>query len=579
MLKKLVVSALTIIGLAAIVYGVWPYIPITTEYRAATAEEALSAEKGESDIDAPQEKAAAKPTEEVVKTEPAKKDKVEADESVKAVTTQYVVEDATIDFAKLTAKDEAPDVDELAYKDVATEKELHEFVEFIKEQPDADAGLVEAFYETYGNKLHNWFKTPDGEYVHLLYDSSLMATDEARPKASVEMGLNKTQIDDAVSFPFTLTEEQVKKILAAGRNQKVAFSEDEIEAQVWEYFDEVLGSYVLAEDGINRLSRQKIADISTVGENWSAGKEFLEKAEASRTTTFDGEGKDPYAEYRGKGANVWLTKINGEHYTNQEFQEYVICYIMMLLPRDARVQVLKAKAGDHSHLIAGDKNSMRVTTDADYDETLASLVFPFYTKTGKVALYFGVNERDKRHEVLNPTVSRKPVPPVKKRVDKKTTTEIIPIPGTPGTPSNPTPGPGPGPNPTPTPTPTPETKNPIEDPRFQGNADVGGGPNDDPGPGTYKPDQGNSQSPTVPGSQYEQGTSPSDAGTQPSYDPGPAADNTDGGTPPAAAPIEQHDSSYSQPSSSDSGSSGGGSSQPASAGNDNGAMSAPPADD
>lgn len=576
MLKKLVVSALTIIGLAAIVYGVWPYIPITTEYRTAKAEEALSAEKGESDIDAPQEKAATKPTEEVVKTEPAKKDKVETDESVKAVTTQYVVEDATIDFAKLTTKDTAPEVDELAYKDVATEEELHEFVEFIKEQPDADAGLVEAFYETYGDKLHNWFKTPDGEYVHLLYDTSLMSTDEARPKASVELGLNKKQIDDAVSFPFNLNEEQVKKILAAGQNQKVAFSDEEVEAQVWEYFDEVLGSYVLAEDGINRLSRQKIADISTVGENWSAGHEFLEKAEASRTTTFDGEGKDPYAEYRNRGANVWLTKINGEHYTNQEFQEYAICYIMMLLPRDARVQVLKAKAGDHSHLIAGDKNSMRVTTDADYDETLASLVFPFYTKTGKIALYFGINERDKRAEVLNPTISKKPV--TNKRVTtKKTTTEIIPIPGTPGTPSNPTPGPGPGPNPTPTPTPTPETKNPIEDPRFQGNADVGGGPNDDPGPGTYKPDQGNSQSPTVPGSQYEQGTSPSDAGTQPSYDPGPAADNTDGGTPPAAASIEQHDSSYSQPSSSDSGSSGGGSS--ASAGNDNGAMSAPPADD
>lgn len=578
MLKKLVVSALTIIGLAAIVYGVWPYIPITTEYRAATAEEALSAKEGESDVDAiSQEKAATKPTEEVVKTEPAKKDKVETDESVKAVTTQYVVEDATIDFAKLTTKDTAPEVDELAYKDVATEKELHEFVEFIKEQPDADAGLVEAFYETYGNKLHNWFKTPDGEYVHLLYDSSLMATDETRPKASVEMGLNKNQIDDAVSFPFNLNEEQVKKILAAGRNQKVAFSDEEVEAQVWEYFDEVLGSYVLAEDGINRISRQKIADISTVGENWSAGKEFLEKAEASRTTKYEGEGEDPYAEYRGKGANVWLTKINGEHYTNQEFQEYAICYIMMLLPRDARVQVLKAKAGDHSHLIAGDKNSMRVTTDADYDETLASLVFPFYTKTGKIALYFGINERDKRAEVLNPTISKKPV--TNKRVTtKKTTTEIIPIPGTPGTPSNPTPGPGPGPNPTPTPTPTPETKNPIEDPRFQGNADVGGGPNDDPGPGTYKPDQGNSQSPTVPGSQYEQGTSPSDAGTQPSYDPGPAADATDGGTAPSTAPIEQHDSSYSQPSSSDSGSSGG-SSQPASTGNDNGAMSAPPADD
>lgn len=565
MLKKITTAALTILGVAALGFGVWSYLPkaeATTEYGAETATVA-EATKENKDTDKIAEELAKRSQPESDVTEP---------KSVKTVSEEEVQVIPLLAFSK----DEAPNVDEFAYVNVATEEELHEFIEFLESQPDADENMVKAFYQTYGDKLHNWKQTPSGEYVHLLYDRSLMQTDETRPKAAVELGLNKKQIDDAVSFPFTLNEEQVKKILAAGQGQRIAFSDEEVEAQVWEYIDELLGSYVLAEDGIRRLSEQKIADYTTVGENWKAGSEFLAIAEASRTEKYEGEGADPYAQYRGKGANIWLKKIKDgdveEHYTTEEYQKYVISFIMMLLPRDARVQVLTALPGNHSHLIAGDFNSMRVTTNADYKESLASLVFPFYTKTGKVALYFGINERDKRSEILNYTVQKKPVE--RKKVERRTTQEIIPIPD-PSKPSNPTPGPNPpGPNPPgPTPTPTPpETKNPSEDPVYNGNANTGGGPNDDPGPGTLKPDQGNSKSDTVEGSQYQQGNSPSDTGAQPSYDPGPAADNTDNGTPPSTAPIEQHESHYEAPSG------GGGGGGSASAGDHNGAMAEPPAD-
>ena len=563
MLKKITTAALTILGVAALGFGVWSYLPkaeATTEYGDTTT--AVVAEATTKDADKIAEELAKRSEPESDVTEP---------KSVKTVSEEEVQVIPLLAFSK----DEAPNVDEFAYVNVATEEELHEFIEFLESQPDADENMVKAFYQTYGDKLHNWKQTPSGEYVHLLYDRSLMQTDETRPKAAVELGLNKKQIDDAVSFPFTLNEEQVKKILAAGQGQRIAFSDEEVEAQVWEYIDELLGSYVLAEDGIRRLSEQKIADYTTVGENWKAGSEFLAIAEASRTEKYEGEGADPYAQYRGKGANIWLKKIKDgdveEHYTTEEYQKYVISFIMMLLPRDARVQVLTALPGNHSHLIAGDFNSMRVTTNADYKESLASLVFPFYTKTGKVALYFGINERDKRSEILNYTVQKKPVE--RKKVERRTTQEIIPIPD-PSKPSNPTPGPNPpGPNPPgPTPTPTPpETKNPSEDPVYNGNANTGGGPNDDPGPGTLKPDQGNSKSDTVEGSQYQQGNSPSESGSQPSYDPGPPADNTDGGTPPSTAPIEQHESHYESPSS-------GGGGESASAGDHNGAMSEPPAD-
>ncbi|MBQ8984908.1 hypothetical protein IJ098_03595 [Candidatus Saccharibacteria bacterium] len=576
MLKKITTVALSLLGVAALSFGVWSYLPkaATTEYAVSAPAEATATTTVAKATEATKAETEANDTKtkDITETEPVKTELGEE------------ITKANVDLVSFT-KDEAPDVDELAYKDIATEEELHEFVEYMSSQAaDVDADTVKAFFEVYGDKLHNWKVTPDGEYVHLMYDYSLMPTDEQRPKASVDLGLNKKQIDDAVSFPFDLNEEQVKKILAAGKNQKVAFSDEEVEAQVWEYFDEVLGNYVLAEDGVRMLGEQKIADYATVSENWAAGREFLEMAEASRTKVYEGEGKDPYAELRGKGANIWLVSItDGEEenvlYTNQKYVEHVISYIMMLLPRDARVQVLKAKARDHTHLIAGDQNSMRVTTRANYDETLASLAFPFYTKTGKVALYFGVNERDKRHEVLNPTVSNKPKPVPPTTIKKKKTEEIIPIWNNLLTSSSGGGGSNPNPNPTPNP---PETKNPSEDPRYQGNADTGGGPKSDPGSGTYKPDQGNSKSATVEGSQYQQGNSSTvDNGAAATYDPGPAANNTDGGTPPATAPISTHESSYSQPSSgstSDSGSSGG-SSQPASAGSDNGSIDEPPADD
>lgn len=63
---------------------------------------------------------------------------------------------------------------------------------------------------------------------------------------------------------------------------------------------------------------------------------------------------------------------------------------------------------------------------------------------------------------------------------------------------NPPPPTTPPTNPPPPPPPTNEPKDPSEDPYPRGNAPVGGGPNADPGPGTYIPPQQMQQPPSQP---------------------------------------------------------------------------------
>lgn len=574
-LQKRIIAALAAVLVVVAAVAIVHRVNMSAEAKAIAAE--AEATEGASETVNPEDLGEVKT--ELEETEETAEAEAEAEEAT--ADTEAVTATVTTGLSDV-AMDEAPDVDELAYADVITEEEIHEFTEFLEEQPDADEDLVRAFYETYGDKLRNWKLTPDGQYVHLLYDLSLMQTDETRPQAAVEMGLSKTQIDDAVSFPFDLTYKQVNLILAAKQNQVVDFTDDEVEAQMWEFFDELLGSYVLAEGHIGLFCDQKIADYSTVSENYTAGRTFLEKAEASRTSTYAGEGADPYADIRGKGANIWLRKISGQHYTNEEFQKYVVSFIMVLLPRDARVQVLNAKAGDHKHLIAGDFNSMRVATYANYAENLASLTFPFYTKTGKVALYYGANERDKRPEVLNPTVTKKPVakkpdPPVVVTVEQ-TEQDLIALwiaatgsnsggGGGGNTPNNPyTP-----------PSNNVEYKSPASGTASQTGRGDGFGKNDDSSQGTQKADQGNSKSDTVAGSQYQQGTSTNtDGGNTASYDSGPKADNTDNGSAPSTStPITTSEAkSNSTGTDSGSGDKGGTSKESASE-----KISEPPADD
>lgn len=435
-------------------------------------------------------------------------------ETTLASAETFIVEDA--------------EIDKLAYVNTISEEEIQSLKDFLKAQPDIDGEVVKEFWKEYGH-LFEVYQDAEGNYLVQMNEESYQQTDLVRPNKAIEAGLNKQPIDDALAFPYQLTNEQVQKILKAKAGQKVDFSESEIEALKVEMFQYLLGSPTGLEAYIKLLNEQKIADKFYLNEYWSAGNEFLEKCKAARKS--------------GEGMNIWFVKMTSKdgktsaHYTTEEYHKYVVALFNLLWPRKAEVVVYTAKAGDHYHLINCDFNSMRQATPADYSETLASLIFPFYTKDGKIAFRLGSNIRDKRPEVLNYTVVKKPVkksnpsptpiityqqtPPI-------TTFAITPtVPGTPGTPPGPTPTPGPDPNPTPKPTPNPDPgKAPAEEPK----APVGGGENDDPGPGEKKDDQGNGNG------EYKPGTTPN-PGDKDEHPTGPPSDDTDNGTPPPTDPI------------------------------------------
>ena len=457
---------------------------------------------------------------------------------------------------------ETADTDEPAYADVITAEDIQSVKEFLAAQPDIDGNAVKSFWQKYGgeNGYFEVLQDREGSYIVAAGNEMFMQTDLVRPMKSVDMGLNKEQIDDAFAFPFELTEEQIGKILKLGVGQKGDFSDAEIEKLKIQLFQFLFGHPHALEAYIELLNQQKIADEFYLNEYWVLGNEYLERCKTARE--------------EGTGMNIWYAKYVSDdekeyHFTTEEYHKYVIGLFNLLWARKAEVAVYTAKAKDHYHLIAGDFNSMRKATPADYEESLASLIFPFYTKTGKIAIRFGANIRDKRPEILNYTVVKKPVAK-KKKVDPPpitltqeqppiifgvtTTTTTSPPSG--GTPSNPPPGEN------------KEYKSPSEGTKAQ----TGGGQKSDPGAGDQKPDQGNGNG------EYQQGTSENTNGSdQKQYDPGPKADNTDNGKAPETKPIETQTSETEKGTAGGDGSDG----KPAggSAGDNQKAISEPVAED
>ena len=513
---------------------------------------------------------AATPIDDKVAAEPVKTEeqqvvstmKEEAIAETKAATEAEVAETKEEVEEVTEVTEEEVKEEEYAYSNNLTDDDITSVLAYFSNSVDVDEEQYFDFISEYKEYL-DYDLDAEGYLLIPLSEESLRQTDDERPNASVEMGLNKNPINDAVAFPFALNEEQIKKILAAKIGQKIDFTEDEIKALRIELFTELAENPILFEAWMKLISDQKIGQDAKIIESWPAGKRYLELNEIARDLE-PYDGLDPYADIRGKGMNIWLRKLDGETYTNPEYQKYVLDVVLLLLPAKTDVEVLTAKAGDHYNLIPGEINSMRFAQPANYKESLASLVFKIYTKDGKVAIKFGANLRDKRPEVLNYTVTRKPVQQSKPKPQQQPQPQPQPQPQDPN-------------NPNPSPTPTPETKNPNEDPAAQGNAPIGGGINDDPGPGPWKPDQGNSKSDKVEESQYQQGNSVNTDGADPNqYPTGPAADNTDNGqVPDTSAPSNQigigdgvNNNSYTDIATG----------QQTDGGNNHGAISAPPVD-
>ncbi len=279
-MKKLTTALITILAIALICLGLWKIPKIMSrdteqpEVVKSLAEPMVSTE--EATVETPGEIAEESDGASEVVTEEA------ADNSAEASTYEDI-------------RDEDPDIDkdELAYKEDLTTEDVEAFKTFLEEQPDIDENAVEDFFMNHP-QFEGYGKDPDGVRMPPLTYNSLQVTDDERPYAAVKAGLQKDKkpIDDAESYPFTLTNEQVQKILAAKSGAKIDFSEEELEAWRMELFREFFENPILFESWMRLVTSQKIGEDTSLIDHWKAGREYIDLTDAARA--------------EGKGINIWL---------------------------------------------------------------------------------------------------------------------------------------------------------------------------------------------------------------------------------------------------------------------------------
>ena len=484
----------------------------------------------------------------------------EATENAEAVVAADV-SDETADERQAFEYDESSA--KPIYKGEITQEIFDTFVENLNSNWDFSVRSKEQFIAEHPEIFGDYPKDMDGKLaIPFRGEDQMTSQDEARQNAAKELGLETQPINDALDFPNAeLTETDIKAIKAARTNQKVKLEKD-LETYEIAIFKDWLSKPVVFESFINLMLEQKIGSDFTLRENWTGPSKFTEAYDKARED--------------GEGVNHWLRDFEdegGNHYafmTTEYVYDYVIPFISFVYTQPFSCEVLASR--EHYHLVAGDDDALRKAELAKYRENKAAFVWRFLLKDNSVGLMLGDNVRDGRPEILNYTVVKKPSV-VKKKTEDTTTTPPTP-PGTPpGTPPETPPSTPPTPPPTP-PTPPSQKKKPSDGSASQGNADTGGGENDDPGAGTKKPDQGDSPSDKPEDSQYKQGESENKDKT--SSGSGPVADNTDNGTPPATTPIVTEESKANDDyvDSSDSSSS----QSPGDSSDNNSAISAPPVD-
>lgn len=520
---------------------------------------------------------------------------VVATESATAATSTEVTEAASAASSEEEVVEETDERQTFEYDEATakpayinttdiTQEVFDTFVENLNSNWDFSQRSKEEFIVEHPEIFGDYPKDMDGKLaIPFEGEDQMVAQDEARQNAAKLVGLETQPINDALDFPNAeLTEADIKAIKAARTNQKVKLEKD-LETYEIAIFKDWLSKPVVFEAFINLMLDQKIGSDFTLRENWTGPSKFTEAYDKARED--------------GEGVNHWLRDFEdegGNHYafmTTEYVYDYVIPFISFVYTQPFSCEVLTSR--EHYHLVAGDDDALRKAELASYRDNKAAFVWRFMLKDNSIALMLGDNVRDGRPEILNYTVIKKPpvkkvdpTPPVKQQdqvvTNTSTTNTSTTTTSTPPSGDNP-PGDNNPPHDDPPhdDPPKEETKSPSQGSASQGNADVGGGKNDDPGPGTQKPDQGNSKSDKVEESQYQQGNSENKTSDKTSYDQGPAADNTDNGTPPSTAPINTQEAinnnDYVQPSSSSSSgsSSSSSSSNDSSSSSDSGSSSTP----
>ncbi len=414
----------------------------------------------------------------------------------------------------------------IAYIDDIDQETFDTFVENLNKNWDVGTQTKDQFIADHPEIFGDYLLDEDGKLLVPWSDAQMINQDSARQNAAKELGLETQPINDALDFPNAeLTEADVKAIKAANIGQVVTL-ENDLEDYEVAIFKDWLSKPVVFEAFINLMLDQKIGSEYTLRDNWTGPTQFVEAYDQARED--------------GVGVNYWLrcfedNEGNQYFYTNEEYiYDYVIPFISFVYECPFSCEVLSSQ--EHYHLIAGDNDILRKAELANYKENKTAFVWRFLLKDNTVGLMLGDNVRDGRPEILNYTVTKKTTSTSSSRTSRTTSTTTSTTSSssssssssTPSTPSNPV-----------TPSNDIEVKHPNQGSASQGNAQVGGGTNDNSGSGEWKEDQGNSQSSTVDGSQAHADTVVNtDGGNSSNYDEGPAADNTDNGTVPDTSASE-----------------------------------------
>ena len=411
----------------------------------------------------------------------------------------------------------------IAYIDSIDQATIDSFIEYVNDGFDVGTLTKDQFVEDHPEIFGDYAKDADGKLLIPWADAQMTNQDHNRQNAAKELGLESEPINDALDFPnVELTVSDVKAIKAAHSGQKIQL-EKSIEDYEIAIFKDWLSKPVVFEAFINLMLDQKIGSSFTLRDNWTGPTQFVDAYNKARED--------------GEGVNHWIKAAKDkdgvtEYYfmTNEYVYDYVIPFIAFIYEQPFSCEVLSST--QHYHLVAGDNDILRKAELANYVDAKASFVWRFLLKDNTVGLMLGDNVRDGRPEIFNYTVRYRPST-TSHHSTKKTTTTTTTTTKSGGSSSSGSGSSTPSSTPTPTPKNDTETKHPSQGSASQGNAPVGGGTNDNSGSGTHKPDQGNSQSSTVDGSQAHAGSSTNtDAANPSNYDQGPAADHTDNGNPP-----------------------------------------------
>ena len=359
--------------------------------------------------------------------------------------------------------------------------------------------------------------------------SSLSKMDAQRVKA--------TGFSDAVTFPF-------ESATAAGRLDELR--------------EEILRNPVYGDMVARGLVKIVLQGGKGLGEVNPWMKEFIQRLDAAQSAKKVG----------ARGIEIWLEAkkdANGKviYYVTEEYRSYA-CGLCVILDRLVPQGTTKRLSEVNFALNDATKDYARRTVEADYQERKEAFVLRYVRKNGTISFEIAFNLLDKRFELL--TTPKAPVKKVSTTAPPKTTrryrtTTRPPTTVKPTTTTKPRPTTTrPRPSITlptltlpdlPTITTRPRTtqptttraprKEPLKDPVFQGNANIGGGRNKpSDGAGTYQPTA--ARPPETTTQRVVPTTRPTT--TSPQVEPGVNLDNA---TPPTTQYIPPHTDSHDVP--------------------------------